>query len=251
MMDAELEKYIHDILVDTVTRTIQRMKKEDTHRPFHQALLSDEIIKASRFERSFSTSFGQKAVEKISAEVLKANGAINVETQKQVYINLSESKISAIHNHIAQLRNSKESGRKPAWDTDFKEILEVMDVLAEKKERVISDLYWEKDGMKNYASIKTVKPNIDQTAQAKIDLLLLKANDPTSNVYYALYYNPFGEKRSDYNPGASSGIFNFHTDESVIIGKEYWDLLGGEGFYEELLAVFAQVGIKTKQLILS
>ena len=98
------------------------MKKEDTYRPFHEALLSDEIIKSSRFERSFSTSFGQKAVEKISAEVLKANGALNVETQKQIYINLSESKISAIHNHIAQLRNSKESGRKPAWDTDFKEI---------------------------------------------------------------------------------------------------------------------------------
>ena len=66
MMNAQLETYIHDILVDTVTRTIQRMKQEDTHRPFHQALLSDEIIKASRFERSFSTSFGQKAVEKIS-----------------------------------------------------------------------------------------------------------------------------------------------------------------------------------------
>lgn len=249
-MDAQLENYIHDILLDTVTRTIQRMTKEDTYRPFHKALLSDEIIKASRFERSFSTSFGQKAVEKISAEVLKTYGALNVETQKKIFINLSESKRSAIYNHITELRNSKKSGRKPSWDSDLKEILGVMDVLAEKEERVISDLYWERNGIKNYASIKTVKPNIDQTAQAKVDLLLLKANDPTANVYYALYYNPFGEKRSEYNPGAASGIFNFHTDEAVIIGKEYWDLLGGEGFYEELLAVFAKVGVKTKQLIL-
>jgi len=37
--------------------------------------------------------------------------------------------------------------------------------------RIISDLWWFKDGINHYMSIKTVKPNIDQTAVAKQDLL--------------------------------------------------------------------------------
>ena len=40
-------------------------------------------------------------------------------------------------------------------------------------------------------------------------------------------------------------IFNFNTDPCVLIGKDYWDTLGGVGFYEEVLAIADQVGERT------
>ena len=45
-------------------------------------------------------------------------------------------------------------------------------------------------------------------------------------------------------------MYDMHKDECVLIGKSYWDFLGGEGFYEELIEVFAEVGKETKQTLL-
>ena len=98
-------------------------------------------------------------------------------------------------------------------------------------------------------SIKTVKPNIDQTAEAKRDLLKLKLADPTAKVYFGLYYNPYGHCRADYNWGPPMRIFNMATDVCVLIGKDYWDTLGGDGFYEELLDIAERVGADTRQRI--
>lgn len=43
-MHTDLKKFISDILIDTVQRTVQRMDSEDTHRPFHAALLSENLL---------------------------------------------------------------------------------------------------------------------------------------------------------------------------------------------------------------
>ncbi|MFN7088289.1 MAG: TdeIII family type II restriction endonuclease, partial [Candidatus Paceibacteria bacterium] len=37
--------------------------------------------------------------------------------------------------------------------------------------------------------------------------------------------------------------------EEFLIGKEYWDFLGGENTFEELLALFDRVGKKFKERI--
>ena len=58
-----------------VHNTIERIASEPTYRPFHTALLSEEVIFWSRFERSFSTSFGQRVIEELAKLVAKANGA--------------------------------------------------------------------------------------------------------------------------------------------------------------------------------
>ena len=45
------------------------------------------------------------------------------------------------------------------------------------------------------------------------------------------------------------GIFDFHNDPVVLIGKEMWDTIGGEGCYEELLDIAREVGKETKDTI--
>lgn len=112
--------------------------------------------------------------------------------------------------------------------------------------RVISDLWWKRSGIEHFASIKTVKPNIDQTAQAKLDLLHLAAEDEDRAVHFGLYYNPFGDTREDYSWSPPSRLFDLANDQPILIGADYWDALGGDGTYEEILQLAAEAGIEAR-----
>lgn len=237
-------------LQSCVERTFERLKSEDTHRPFHSALLSTEALLWSRFERSFSTSFGQTVVERISRLAAIAGGATEAETQRETHIRLPESTNSAIEAHVTLLRSGITYAHRP-WDTIVTEIrgpvpttsATLVDI------RVISDLWWVKDDTEHFLSIKTVKPNLDQTAEAKRDLLKLTCAHENHKVYFGLYYNPYGEARSSYRWNPPRKIFDVHNDPVILIGRDYWDTLGGAGFYDELIQVCAEVGDVTRDLI--
>lgn len=241
-------KRIADEFRSCITNTVRRIAREDTHRPFHAALLSEQALFWSRFERSFSTSFGQRAIEQISRIVVEANGAELAQNQKQTRVSLSSAQLAAIDAHISKLRTGQ-LGRAISWAEDLREVEGTRIAEARDESRVISDLWWLKDGINHYLSIKTVKPNIDQTAEAKRDLLKLKLHDPQARVYFGLYYNPYGEHRADYAWTPPKGIFDFSRDEVVLIGRDYWETLGGTGTYDELLAIAKQVGQETQSLI--
>lgn len=97
--------------------------------------------------------------------------------------------------------------------------------------------------------MKTVNPNIDQIAVAKEDCLRLTLTDPNCNAYFGLSYNSYGENKSDYAHNPPIGIFDFHHDTVVLIGKDMWDIIGGAGCYEELIDIARAVGVETKQTI--
>jgi hypothetical protein len=35
-----------------------------------------------------------------------------------------------------------------------------------------------------------------------------------------------------------------------LIGRDYWEFLGGEGTYDSLLEIFSEVGAQTKDMLL-
>ncbi|VAW95021.1 hypothetical protein MNBD_GAMMA21-1603 [hydrothermal vent metagenome] len=230
-----------------VENTIERLKKNPTHRPFHEALLSPEVLLWSRFERSFSTSFGQRAIERISKYVAMAYGAEAAETQRETQCSLSHYQLTAIEEHVSSLRQNT-LGRAPNWVQDLNGLLEIIGE-SDSNMRVISDLWFKKNDIEIFISIKTVKPNIDQTAEAKRDLLKLKLFKPNAMVYFGLYYNPYGETKETYNWTPPMGIFNFKKDNVVLIGREYWETVGGDGAYEIILELAKEVGKETRGMI--
>lgn len=244
-MDEQHKNTIATEFKSCINGTIRRLDNEETHRPFHSALLSQEALFWSRFERSFSTSFGQRVIEQISKVAALSGGATEVCNQKSTMVSLSNGQFTAIENHISDLRGRR-LGRAPNWEVDLASVKAAGGEGAKESGRVISDLWWVRDGVNHYMSIKTVKPNIDQSAEAKRDLLKLKLNDPDCHVYYGLYYNPYGQNREDYAWAPPKGVFDFCNDPVVLIGKEYWDTLGGIGFYEEVLAIAEEVGTTTR-----
>jgi hypothetical protein len=244
-MQNTYKKQIEALFRDCINRTIERLDTTDTYRPFHAALLSPEALFWSRFERSFSTSFGQVVIEQVSKIAAIAGGATQVTTQKHTHFKLRESQLTKIESHLANLRSGNRNA-PPNWDEDLRSIREVPASGLEHDVRVVSDLFWVKNGINHYMSIKTVKPNIDQTAEAKRDLIKLKLNDPNCAVFYGLYYNPYGENKLQYAWSPPKGIFNFQTDQVVLIGREYWDTLGGAGTYETVLQIANSCGEETR-----
>ncbi|MBN7809845.1 TdeIII family type II restriction endonuclease [Algoriphagus sp. H41] len=245
-MKTETIALIEAILEKCVRGALIRTRSNKTSRPFHEALLTKEMVNASSFERSFSTSFGQGPVEEIS-RIVAIDAGFTVTRQRQTLVNVFKGAIDEIERISSGLRSGE---LKPNWER------EIANILAFQKgdtvvRRVLSDLHLEKDGKEIFISIKTVKPNLDQTEKAKKDLLLLKAHDPNFETYFGLYYNPGGPRKADYNWSLPSKIFDMRHDPVVLIGDEYWDKLGGPDTYTKLLEIFARVGEKTRNEILS
>ena len=125
-MRQEYRDAIANEFLDCVRRTVARVMEEDGHRPFHRALLSDDVLRWSRFERSFSTSFGQGVIERISRIAALSGGASDARTQVEVNCTISESKINGINAHISNLRNAG-SGVRGNWFNDVRGIQGIPD----------------------------------------------------------------------------------------------------------------------------
>lgn len=249
-MRKEHVAFIEKEFRECVLKTIRRLEAEDTHRPFHATLLPRKVLLWSRFERSFSTSLGQRVIERVSKVAAESYGATHAELQKETVFELSHARKVAIDRHIDDLRHNRGSSIQDL-ESVIKDLRSIPSTHTKMGEvRVISDLWWrDKSGRNHYMSIKTVTPNLDQTAEAKRDLLRLKLAKSRACVHFGLYYNPFGKNRADYAWNPPKRIFNIATDNCVLIGKDYWDTLGGNGFYEELLKIVKRVGVSTRKRI--
>ena len=248
-MNDRYRALIADEFRNCVNRTIQRIAhNERTYRPFHSALLSEEVIFWSAFERSFSTSFGQRVIEELARLAALSNGADQAARQVETVVAIDQAYEEAIHDHMQRLRTQARAAAN-GWVPTVQAIRNTPPSGRVRRVRIISDLWWHRDGIDHYVSLKTVKPNIDQTAVAKEDCLHLTVGKPNCRAYFGLPYNPYGENRTDYAFSPPMGIFDFHHDPVVLIGRDLWDTIGGSGCYDELLDIAAQVGAETQDVI--
>ena len=208
--------------------------------PFGFRLVPIEIWKGSKFERSFVTSLGQKVFEQLARIIAEGTGAYvrNQYSQEIILNSYREEKIFEI------LSMNRSSTRVPNWDLDVNDILSLHNQKVLPK-RVIFDLYIKRnEGLEEYYSIKTVKPNLDQTEIAKRDMLFIKSAQEECETYFALPYNPAGEG-GDYRKIHSIPykIFDMDKDECVLIGSAFWNKVGHDNqTYSELLDIFEEVG---------
>jgi len=104
------------------------------------------------------------------------------------------------------------------------------------------------DGVEYYFDLKTAKPNISDFRAYKRQLLewiaIRGAQDNTANVrtLIAIPYNPY--EPEPYQRWTLQGLFDL--DNEIMVAEEFWNFLGGEDTYEELLSVFETVGIELR-----
>jgi hypothetical protein len=221
-------------------------EEEKMSRPFHFAVAPELVWKGSKFERSLVTSMGSIGWEQIGRVIAEGYHGY-AENGKAVIGQTYSGRLNQIHSILDQLERS----RKPDWDVELEEVLKIEEGEMENV-HVTADLYVynERTNQHYYCEIKAPKPNSDQTKVSKEKMLKIKAMYPEDNhhVYYALPYNPYG-KRENYAHPHPKRWFDMINDEVVLMGKEFWDLLGGEGAYEELIDIFKEVGEEYLPLI--
>jgi len=158
---------------------------------------------------------------------------------------VAATKIEAIVSRINE-------GHTPDFPALIDEVLQARG--EDQVERpVIADLYLkDKDGREYFFEIKSPKPNKGQCLEVAERLLRVHAikgqGRPQVNAYFAMAYNPYGGRLEDYRH--SFALRYLDMRHQVLLGADFWTLIGGEGTYEELLAIYREVGqAKRKYMI--
>ncbi|MCG3205529.1 MAG: hypothetical protein KCHDKBKB_02251 [Elusimicrobia bacterium] len=255
----EIKKAVQQVVRNLMERVMENTLKKDPfiveeHRmkkPLYAVLVPDEIFKGSHFERKFVTPFG-KVWEGMAFSVAKVSLGF-AEMSKSITGMVKKERLRRISEVLATLEHSTKKGTervRPNWDNEIAYIMEGMG--HDVPTTVICDLYAEdKAKRKKYAfEIKAPLPNSDQTKVSKEKILKLYCMEekPVDQAFFALPYNPFGT-REKYNWSFPFRWFDMRNDKAVLIGNDFWDLLGGEGTYKALGSALNEIGKEYKEII--
>ena len=258
MKKKDIKKGISNVISELMDRVMDRVLKTDpfikekhhSSKPLYAALVPDEIFKGSHFERRFVTPFG--GVWEKLAEVVAKEYHGNCIKGHSIIGEVGTERLRRIQEVLNKLEHKKKGKDRdePDWDKELKYILEGGGKLIPTN--VVCDIYIdsEKTNMKYAFEIKAPLPNSDQTKVSKEKMFKLLAMEPkkVDFAFYALPYNPYG-KKSDYNWSFPMRWFDMHNDKSVLIGNEFWDLIGGVGTYKNFISEVNLLGKEYRQRI--
>ena len=221
-------------------RPLRAESKKGDLKPFHESLLPDGLLTITEFERSFSTKLGTTFEE--CARLVALDNHERAERGHHVTGRISLEAIGRIEEIVNEIGNG---GMKSSYPEFVKEIVEVAGRGESEERRSIADLHVvRKDGTELFVEIKSPKPNKGQCLESTGRLLqihgLTHERYPKAKAYYATAYNPYGVDKSTYR---HSFVRNYmDLENEVLLGKEFWDLIGGEGTYEAVLDIYQEVG---------
>lgn len=212
--------------------------------PFLTRLIQDnEKVAAYSFIHSIATTLGMSIYEDVS-KIIAEETADECFTKYDIGGVISREQKSVIDDIVRKLRN----GEKKV--NNVREIKLVLEASAKdgkaQKEGRIADFYMSRESKEHYFEIKTVKPNIDVFTKSKTKLLewVARRRSPIK-VFLAFPYNPYHPQ--PYERFTEQGVLE--RGEEFLVGKEYWNFLGGKNTFDELLALFDTVGKKFKEKI--
>lgn len=249
---------IKEVVIDLMDRVMNRVlisdpfikEKHHSSKPLYAALVPDEIFKGSHFERRFVTPFGG-VWEKLAQVVAKEYHG-SCEMSHVVNGEIGSESLRRIQEVLNKLEHKKKGEKrvKPNWDEELKYIQEgggnpipisvICDVFVASK----------KTGQSYAFELKLPLPNSDQTKVSKEKMFKLLAMKPrrVDEAFYALPYNPYG-KKEDYNWSFAKRWFDMNNDSSVVIGSEFWELIGGKGTYKNFINEINNLGLEYKERI--
>jgi hypothetical protein len=207
-------------------------------KPFHEAIIPPEILRISSFERSFSTKLGTTFEECARLIALQT-----YDVAERGY-RASGTMPAAAAAKIEEIVSRINEGHTPNFPALIAEVLQVSDDEWVVRP-AIADLYLkDQTGHEYFFEMKSPRPNKGQCLEVAERLLRIHAikqkNRPYVNAYFAMAYNPYGTRLEDYRHSFSLQYLDMQNE--VLLGVDFWTLVGGEGTYEELLEIYREVG---------
>ena len=217
---------------------------ENNEMPFHYRLLGRDRMALYSFMQSLLTTFGTSIFEPVAAELAK-NKFAKVETQytvgKEIYAECQKS----VQDIVNRLTYQPTPNKIAELQELTKHLQGSKNILKPAK----VDLFVESANGEQYLfDLKTAKPNKGDFQKFKQTLLewagMAYTIDPQADVHtlIAIPYNPYEPK--PYQFWTMAGMLDIK--EELKVAEGFWDFLGGEGAYQELLECFEQVGIELR-----
>jgi len=228
---------IKALLSKKIENKLKLYGRETKSMPFLARLIQDnEKIAAYSFIHSMATTLGMSIYEDVSV-IIASDTSQECFRKYGVGGVISKDQKRTITGIITKLRNGS---RKANIKKEIEEVLKASCKDGEfQKSGNIADLYMKRDNKEYYFEIKTVKPNIDVFEKSKTKLLEWVARKRKKIiVFLAFPYNPYHPK--PYSRFTEVGMMDVNND--FLVGNEYWDFIGGENTFSELLEVFNEVG---------
>ncbi len=257
---AYLEIFINDLVEAYKGRRIREfssageylasVSSEGDLKPFHASIISPSIMRINQFERGLSTRLGTTFEE--CARLIALDHHFDAQRSWDVRALVSASSWAEVEVQVARL----DRGARELSGVTIHEM--VQSILDKRREDDLvehiarADLFIRrKDGTELYFEIKSPKPNKGQCLEVMQRILRIHAirqmSQPLVQAFYGMAYNPWGYGRSSYRWGYPQQYMDF--DNTVVIGEEFWSLIGGPTTYHELLEIYREVGAAKEKYI--
>jgi type II restriction enzyme len=198
------------------------------------------------FIHSLNTNFGTSIFEPV-ALALASSSFASAASQQTAGTQISSEAHRIIQNIMDGLATASTSPNKPEEINAIKAVCRQGEMKSVKLTKVDIKLVTH-NGTVYLFDIKTAKPNAGGFKEFKRTLLewiaATLASSPTVNVQslIAIPYNPY--EPQPYNRWTMRGMLDLPNE--LKVAEEFWDFIGGEGAYQDLLNIFEQIGIELR-----
>lgn len=233
---------IEAVITDNLRAKLAKYKPESKHMPFHYRLLGKDRMALFSFIQSLNTTFGTSIFEPVAA----ALAATKFSKATHQYV-VGDSISECAQDEIQKIINELTTGSDPDKLMEIKRIRSVCQSGAMRRMKPVRiDLCVEtNEGAMFLFDLKTAKPNISNFKDFKRTLLewgaIALAQNPQLDIHslIAIPYNPDAPK--PYQRWTMRGMLDLKQE--LKVAEDFWDFLGGEGAYQELLSCFERVGL--------
>jgi hypothetical protein len=242
----EQKTNVSTVLKNSLRHKFQNYNPEPASMPFHMRLLGKDRMALFSFIHSLNTNFGTSIFEPVALALASPNFAI-AESQQTAGRQISSEAYRVIQNIMDGLATASTSPNKPEEIQAIRTVCKQGEMKNVKLTKVDIKLIAQ-NGTIYLFDIKTAKPNAGGFKEFKRTLLewvaATLASNQTANVQslIAIPYNPYEPRQ--YNRWTIRGMLDLPNE--LKVAEEFWDFIGGEGAYQDLLNIFERVGIELR-----
>ncbi len=237
---------IATVLRNSLRHKFQNYNPEPASMPFHTRLLGKDRMALFSFIHSLNTNFGTSIFEPV-ALALASSRFTSATSQQTAGTQISSEAHRVIQNIMDGLATANTSPDKPNEINAIRSVCQQGEMKKVKLTKIDIKLVAQ-NGTIYLFDLKTAKPNAGGFKEFKRTLLewiaATLANNPTMDIqsFIAIPYNPYEPK--DYNRWTMRGMLDLPNE--LKVAAEFWDFVGGEGAYQDLLNIFERIGIELR-----
>jgi len=234
---AYLETAVRKFWADS-TRTVRRLDLKEL-RPFQYRLSPNAYTHMSSVSKhSYDTRSG--TWWKDIAFMVAKKSHVEAVREYRITADLSPAAESVINEILVELDNRT---RKPSRNQDISQTLSAQFAAGQPRSEQV-DLYVRRsDGVELFFEMKTPEPNSRDSRDIKRMILYVSAmkKGSAAQAYGSCAYNPSGDG-NPYQPNPKLVTQYNEVHHDFLVGRDFWEKVGGPETYEELLAICEDVG---------